>query len=410
MENALTEHETPHRVNRYISEADWDKIYEAIKTHEFSFFPNSLNPNSYKNLMPWESLNKIITEHRLCSPRMRLFKNGESIPENDYSVSKISPGNTVFIDILVERLYYYLREGASLIIDAIEELYQPLKDFTIGLENLLNLPIKVNAYLSWKDVRGFEKHWDGHDVLILQIHGKKKWFIYGKTQKYPVYMNPHCEINVPEKHIWDKTLEEGDLLYIPRGMWHHAEAINEPSLHLTFGIKRNIATDYINWLQEQLFKKEEFRKDIPFSDEIIKLDEYQRDIKKSIIHALEEYTLESFLIYKRSKIHRKSINLPFAAQSLIFKKPLNEYAIKTTCYNSSNLDIKNGNGILKFNGKVLHFSKSCYNFFSVLSNNEVHSLEKLLNILPKKTNQENKLLFITSLVHKGIIEVLKYNN
>jgi hypothetical protein len=50
------------------------------------------------------------------------------------------------------------------------------------------------------------------------------------------------------------TLEAGDILYVPRGWWHNAEALPcTPTFHVAVGVHPIIALDYIKWLAEEVF-------------------------------------------------------------------------------------------------------------------------------------------------------------
>ena len=43
-------------------------------------------------------------------------------------------------------------------------------------------------------------------------------------------------LDKPDAPLWEGMLEDGDLLYIPRGWWHVATPLDEPTLHLTVGV------------------------------------------------------------------------------------------------------------------------------------------------------------------------------
>ncbi|WP_235526571.1 JmjC domain-containing protein [Nostoc piscinale] len=56
------------------------------------------------------------------------------------------------------------------------------------------------------------------------------------------------------------VLQAGDLLYIPRGHWHHAVACEQPSLHLTVGIECQTGLD---WLIKDLCESVSWRQSLP---------------------------------------------------------------------------------------------------------------------------------------------------
>jgi bifunctional lysine-specific demethylase and histidyl-hydroxylase NO66 len=102
----------------------------------------------------------------------------------------------------------------------------------------LNFETQVNAYVTPPKSQGFLAHYDDHDVLILQIEGAKTWRVYGPEADVPPRLLPLRDRfsvdGLPEPN--DLWLQAGDVLYLPRGQVHAAEAQEEPSIHLTIGI------------------------------------------------------------------------------------------------------------------------------------------------------------------------------
>jgi hypothetical protein len=56
------------------------------------------------------------------------------------------------------------------------------------------------------------------------------------------------EGDCPAEPLLDVTLEAGDLLYLPRGFWHRAIPLAEPSLHLSVGTYAPTVHDYVSWV------------------------------------------------------------------------------------------------------------------------------------------------------------------
>ncbi|MGH3623403.1 MAG: JmjC domain-containing protein, partial [Sciscionella sp.] len=66
----------------------------------------------------------------------------------------------------------------------------------------------------------------------------------------------------------DVVLEAGDVLHMPRGCWHDANALDGPSLHLTFGINCATGVDFAAWAADELRRHEVARQNLPrFADE-----------------------------------------------------------------------------------------------------------------------------------------------
>ncbi len=115
----------------------------------------------------------------------------------------------------------------------------PIASLAHAIEVELNFATKVNAYITPPGSQGFVAHYDGHDVLILQIQGSKIWHLYEGAD-----VPPRTSCGVRRQWVavdglpspTDLRLEVGDVLYLPRGLVHAAEATSEPSVHLTVGI------------------------------------------------------------------------------------------------------------------------------------------------------------------------------
>lgn len=214
----------------------------------------------FSGLMPWPALNEVLRRHRLDYPRLRLMKDGARVPVNTYirragrnSVPRLRPAE----------FQRHLREGATLVLDAVDELHAPVEELAEALEYVFRERVQVNLYAGWRTSRGFDLHWDDHDVFILQVSGRKRWRLHGETRTAPV-AGDRASMKAPEgEPLWEETLEDGDLLYVPRGSWHVALPLDEPTLHLTVGIHNRTGLDLARWIAERLREREIFRRDLP---------------------------------------------------------------------------------------------------------------------------------------------------
>jgi ribosomal protein L16 Arg81 hydroxylase len=72
---------------------------------------------------------------------------------------------------------------------------------------------------------------------VLQISGRKRWKVYKPTIEYPSnYV--HQGLKPPQSDpLLDIEVSQGDLLYLPQGYWHEAEALQSASMHISFVIR-----------------------------------------------------------------------------------------------------------------------------------------------------------------------------
>jgi len=97
----------------------------------------------------------------------------------------------------------------------------------------------VNAYLTPQGTQGFAPHYDDIDAFVLQVEGSKHWRVYKPPAKSDMLARySSSDLTVEQlaalgEPMIDVTLQPGDLLYMPRGFVHQADAQATDSLHLT---------------------------------------------------------------------------------------------------------------------------------------------------------------------------------
>ncbi|MEU9042373.1 MULTISPECIES: JmjC domain-containing protein [unclassified Kitasatospora] len=219
---------------------------------------------SLAGLMSWDDLNAILTHHRFEPPRFRLATNGEQLPAHTYSRPIVTRRSTVWHQLQPSELHQRLAEGATLVLDAVDELHPGIGALAGQLERWLRTGVQVNLYSSWTGTEGFGVHWDDHDVVVVQLDGAKRWRIYGPTRALPMHRDVETPEPPPEEPVADLVLTAGDVLYLPRGWWHAVAASEgEHSLHVTCGLQSTTGADLITWLSEMLRAHEAVRADIP---------------------------------------------------------------------------------------------------------------------------------------------------
>jgi bifunctional lysine-specific demethylase and histidyl-hydroxylase NO66 len=129
-------------------------------------------------------------------------------------------------------------DGYTIVLKSIERYVRAIASLVHSIEVELNFATQVNAYFTPPESQGFVAHYDDHDVLILQIRGSKVWHLYDGADVAPhliVRQEPVATAALPSPT--DVRLEVGDVLYLPRGRVHAAEATSELSVHLTVGLQ-----------------------------------------------------------------------------------------------------------------------------------------------------------------------------
>ena len=133
-------------------------------------------------------------------------------------------------DCFLELVRAYHERGYTVRVPDVVELSPPLQRFARALELVLHQPVEASLFWS-KAGAGAIVHYDNRDNLVLQLQGRKRWFV---SNDPPGLHNNWKHIGEPLPHLQRHRVVEagpGDLFYIPRGTPHTVESVSE-SLHL----------------------------------------------------------------------------------------------------------------------------------------------------------------------------------
>ena len=238
-----------------------DKLLAPTYHRSYAHFPGAADRSG---LFSWDDLNRIIATQRLEPPRLRLSVDGEMIPVHRYAIPTTNRRAVTWSRLQPSDFHARLRDGASLVLDAVEEIHPPVAAAAEGLERFLGTSVQANVYASWTAREGFGRHWDDHDVVVVQLHGSKRWRLWGMTREAPTFRDVESPQEPGGDPLADLVLSPGDVLYLPRGWWHSVTADQgTESLHLTFGLVTHTGADLMNWITDQLRASLALRRDIP---------------------------------------------------------------------------------------------------------------------------------------------------
>ena len=169
------------------------------------------------------------------------MRAGTTLPPATYCRTAGVGHRTIDDVIQPNRVLELHDEGATVVLQGLQLTDPHLAKVSNNLALELNHPVQVNAYLSPPSAHGLELHYDLHDVFVLQLEGAKRWRVWAPLERTrdPVRGGPRPapvtfeELGEPR---FDRTLRQGDCLYLPRGHPHAAETVDVGSAHLTIGI------------------------------------------------------------------------------------------------------------------------------------------------------------------------------
>ncbi len=393
--NGLSRLLEPHTAEEFLA-SSWGQSYKHIRGRRGKF----------AHLLPWGRLNDILRQHRLDFPRLRLMREGKPLPANSYLRHASGARNKQPIPRLQPvKFTGHLRAGATLVLDAVDELHEPLEDLAAELERLFRERIQINSYAGWHTSRGFDLHWDDHDVFILQVTGRKHWRIYGQTRPHPLAGdtdNPK-PTGAP---LWEATLEDGDLLYIPRGWWHVAEPLDEPTLHLTVGVHKRTGVDLLTWLGGQLRASETFRQDIPRFASPAERAAHVRRLGEELQAAWDENLLERYFAELDAMAEpRARLNLPWSATT---ESDLPGEDARMRLLAPRPLDLKVESGVVEFSchKKRWRFAAGAMPILDRLASGRACSVAELRETAGEQLNEETVRAFLGELLRHGLVAVV----
>ena len=266
-------------------------------------------PGRFRDLLNWEDLNNLLENHRLAPPQIKLSQDGAAIDPDRYIYTPGGVGHGPRVDL--GRLVALLAEGMTLVIHSVEELLPQVRAVSESFRDILSARNYVNLYSSWKSQKGFDLHWDAHEVVVLQLYGRKRWQIFAPTQDYP--LDRDAAPKPTGEPVWEGMLEDGDLLYLPRGWWHVAYPVNEPSLHLTFGVAPLHGLNFIAWAMGKLRGNAFLRQDLPILRNSTAKKTHMAKMRMLVTEALSDDAIEEFMREAAERVHgRPRIRLPQA--------------------------------------------------------------------------------------------------
>ncbi|MDX3641322.1 JmjC domain-containing protein [Streptomyces sp. MB09-02B] len=256
---------------------------------DYRHVPGALAMAELGALVSYEVVNDIVARHRLEPPRLRLARHGDTLPPHRYATAVTTRRATVWQRVHPAELHQRLAEGASLVIDQVDHLHQPIGDLAAELESWLRAPVQVNLYASWTATEGFGTHWDDHDVVVVQVEGAKRWRLFGPTRHVPLHRDV-ADPEPPDETAAELVMRPGDVLYLPRGWWHAVTADQgTPSLHLTCGITPpHTGSRLLNWLADELLASDTFRADLPLHLDEAAQAQFLALLGKQLATALED--------------------------------------------------------------------------------------------------------------------------
>ena len=230
--------------------------------------PAATLPADFADLFSADAVDELLSTRGLRTPFLRLASQGQVLDPSRFTRSG-GLGAGVADQVADDKVLAEFAAGATLVLQGLHRTWPPLVDFAQQLSTDLGHPVQVNAYVTPASNRGFDPHYDVHDVIVLQVAGTKRWTIHPPVHEHPLADQPwtdHREAvaaQAKQPPALDTVLGPGDALYLPRGWLHSAEALGDTTIHLTVGIHATTRYDVLQRLVALAADSPELRASLP---------------------------------------------------------------------------------------------------------------------------------------------------
>ncbi len=208
-------------------------------------------PAAFKHLLTRSEVDELIDNDCLSRKYLAVVRDGVITDSREY----VAPESQMPLRGIIRRYY---NEGCTISLRGVHELQPAVAKLCAAVGEETGYPTHANAYYTPPGTCGLRYHWDSYVTLVVQLSGTKAWPVHpplvpNTTREYLSFTNTpftadqltYLANTPPTEYV----LRPGDVFWLPRGWVHAPHSIgDEPSLHLTIGIKQRT----LHWLASVL--------------------------------------------------------------------------------------------------------------------------------------------------------------
>ena len=257
----------------------------------------AVDPGGFADLFSADAVDELIAERALRTPFVRMAQDGAVLAPKLFTAPG-GLGAEIADQVSADRVLAELEAGATLVLQGLHRTWPPLEEFTRHLVADLGHPCQVNAYITPAGSRGFDPHYDVHDVFVVQIHGEKHWTIHEpvlvdplRTQGWDGYRAAVAG-RAQGTPVIDATFRAGDVLYLPRGWIHSARAGDATSIHLTIGVAAITGSDVAEQAISRVIRSEALRRSLPLGFDPADADDVRSIVTTVLDGLVAEFAAE----------------------------------------------------------------------------------------------------------------------
>ncbi|MGW7411265.1 JmjC domain-containing protein [Streptomyces sp. NPDC054863] len=212
---------------------------EAFFARHWRKAPVVLRPDDPPlDVLTVEALDGVLDAGLLTAPYAQLVHEHATVPAQQFCAPRVVLGEIAdgYVDAgAVRRLIH--EERATLLFRYVDQWHAGVRDLADALAERFGRQVEAFCFLTPPGTRGRPVHRDDADVLAVQLHGEKRWQVYGGPAADGNWQPERAEGD-PGPVLLDTVLRPGEVLYVPRGFAHAASAVGDgPSVHLSLTVR-----------------------------------------------------------------------------------------------------------------------------------------------------------------------------
>lgn len=194
------------------------------------------SPHAFADLLDAATLDRVVTGHTLPYPALRVVKDNLMLAAEDWAA--MAPWGTGTVPGVgrADRVLELVRSGHSLVLEQLERVVPSLGRLCARVQDELAGETCANVYYTPGASTCFHPHFDTQEVFVLQCAGRKRWRLWDRAVHLPLPRDGKRPVGSLGEPLRELVLEPGDVLYLPRGQVHAAEALDGPSLHVSVSV------------------------------------------------------------------------------------------------------------------------------------------------------------------------------
>jgi len=343
--------------------------------HDRRLYRRTERAEAFAHLLPWATLNSLITSQALAERRVTIARQGRPLPLEMVGAAD-SPRSGDWV--APEAIQNLCEQGASLILNDVERLVPAIAGMNAMVERYLRCDTITNAYASFNRESAFKAHFDAQNVLILQLCGSKRWWCYGQRTRFPLQGRTFPSLDDLPPPEWEGVLEPGDILFVPRGDVHRAAVEGTSSLHLTVTMTPPTGADVLAWLGRASLREELGRQYLPILADADRRREHQEALRAVFHRLVDTLDIDAFLAdadHARPPARPLSLGLGQSLRPAMVVQPALRRRIP--------LERETGGGDhLDVGGRIVALSASEREVLALLLEEDVLSMRQIVDRLP----------------------------